>query len=339
MTGRSHLRSCAGLTVLCLLSAVTACDPGWHGDPRDFRRDMRNVVQGIGTYARGTDADFIVIPQNGHAILTADGSAGGAPEAAYIGAIDGVGREDLFYGYDHDDQATPAEERDAMLAFMALAEASGVEVLATDYGRTHAKMDDSYAQNAAHGFVSFAADSRDLNTIPDYPANPYDVHAGDVTDLSEAENFLYLLDPSAFATKASYLAAIDATDYDLLIMDLFYEDQSGSVTALSAADLAPLATKANGGARLLVCYMSIGEAEDYRYYWEESWDKDPPSWLAGENPLWRGNYKVEYWDPDWQAIIYGDTDAYLDKIMNAGFDGVYLDIIDAYEYFEEALGL
>jgi cysteinyl-tRNA synthetase len=53
------------------------------------------------------------------------------------------------------------------------------------------------------------------------------------------------------------------------------------------------------------------------------------------NPDWEGNYKVRYWDPGWQAIIYGSPHSYLDKIIAAGFDGVYLDIIDAYWYYEE----
>jgi cysteinyl-tRNA synthetase len=76
--------------------------------------------------------------------------------------------------------------------------------------------------------------------------------------------------------------------------------------------------------------MSIGEAEDYRYYWNPEWKTNQPSWLAEENPDWPGSYKVRYWDKYWQKIIYG----YLDKILTAGFDGVYLDIIDAFQYFE-----
>jgi cysteinyl-tRNA synthetase, unknown class len=54
-----------------------------------------------------------------------------------------------------------------------------------------------------------------------------------------------------------------------------------------------------------------------------------PAWLAGENPAWRGNHLVRYWDPEWQNIIFGSPTAYLDKILEAGFDGVYLDKIDA----------
>ena len=53
-----------------------------------------------------------------------------------------------------------------------------------------------------------------------------------------------------------------------------------------------------------------------------------------ENPEWEGNYKVKYWMDDWQAIIFGSSSSYLDKILAAGFDGVYLDIIEAFEHFE-----
>tara|TARA_Y100000782_G_C10186254_1_gene266778 strand:+ start:5809 stop:6066 length:258 start_codon:yes stop_codon:yes gene_type:complete len=59
-----------------------------------------------------------------------------------------------------------------------------------------------------------------------------------------------------------------------------------------------------------------------------------PSFLAEENPDWEGNYNVKYWNTDWQNIIYGNNDAYVKKIIDTGFDGVYLDIIDAFEYFE-----
>ena len=57
--------------------------------------------------------------------------------------------------------------------------------------------------------------------------------------------------------------------------------------------------------------------------------------MAAENPDWPGNYKVKYWNEEWQGLIYKNQDSYLNKIMAAGFDGVYLDIIDAFEYFED----
>lgn len=78
-----------------------------------------------------------------------------------------------------------------------------------------------------------------------------------------------------------------------------------------------------------------GEAENYRYYWDGGWKTGKPSWLTEENPHWKGNYVVKYWDPDWQKIITGNDGSYQKKILDAGFDGVYLDIIDAFEYFEK----
>ena len=305
----------------------TEHEPATEGN---YRQDMRDFVQGISAYAKGIKPNFIIIPQNGHELLTKNGEETGTLALAYLDAIDGVGREDLFYGYDDDDAATPALEGDHMVSFLEIAEKSGIEVLVTDYCSTQSFVDDSYYQNAARGYISFAAGQRELDNIPDYPENPYRVHASDVTSLREAKNFLYLINPGSFPSRDAFLHAVRETNYDIVIIDLFYED-----TVLNASEVASLKTKANGGSRLIIAYMSIGEAEDYRYYWQREWETDPPSWLAEENPEWPGNYKVQYWNKDWQNIIYGKDNSYLKKILDVGFDGVYLDIVDAFEYFED----
>ncbi len=296
---------------------------------RDYRQDMRDFVQGISDYTKEIESNFIVIPQNGHELLTENGEASGTPAAAYVGSIDGVGREDLFYGYANDDEPTPASERDYMVEFMDLAEDNALEVLVTDYCSAETYVDDSYAQNNAKGYISFATDHRELDNIPSYPAEPYNVNDSDIGSLSQAQNFLYLINPESFASKNEFLDQLSQTDYDVLILDLFFEG-----VQLNPSDIASLKTKANSGSRLVIAYMSIGEAEDYRYYWQDEWQTSPPSWLAEENPDWPGNYKVRYWDQDWQGIIYGNDNSYAKRIIDAGFDGVYLDIIDAYEYFE-----
>jgi len=314
-----------------LMSGRGNCGTGHEpATERNYRQDMRNFVQGISAYAKGIRPDFIIIPQNGHELLTENGEETGALAVAYLDVIDGVGRENLFYGYDGDIVATPALERDYMVSFMDIAEKSGLEVLVIDYCSTHSFMDDSYYHNAARGYISFSADHRELDNIPDYPENPYNVHVSDVTALAEAKNFLYLINPGLFPGRDAFLDAVRETNYDIIIIDLFYED-----TALTVSEVASLKIKANRGSRLIIAYMSIGEAEDYRYYWQAEWEVDPPSWLTGENPEWPVNYKVQYWNKDWQSIIYGKDNSYLKKILAVGFDGVYLDIIDAFEYFED----
>lgn len=290
----------------------------------DFRQEMREFVQELSLYAKNIDENFLIIPQNGQEILTTNSEPNGPLATDYIDAIDAVGREDLFYGYEDDDKATPAEDRDYMISFCDIAKENGKLVLVTDYCFTQSKMEDSYEQNEDKGYSGFAADHRELDNIPAYPATIYNQHAGNITSTSEVKNHLFYINPNT-ATKQQFLDALKATNYDLLIIDLFYED-----AALTAPDIESLKKKANGGDRLVICYMSIGEAEDYRYYWN-SLDK---ALLCKENPDWEGNFAVKYWETGWKSVIYGNDQSYVKKILDAGFNGVYLDIIEAYETFE-----
>jgi cysteinyl-tRNA synthetase len=316
------------LSLLILISSCSDDDdsPDYN---LDFKQEMRDFVIGISQYAKLVDSDFIVIPQNGQELVTIDGEEDGLPALTYLSAISGVGREDLFYGYDNDNDATPEVDRIYMISFLDICEDNNVEVLTTDYCWTESKMDDSYSQNEAKDYISFAAPDRELNVIPDYPVHIYNENTNAITSLSDAQNFLYLLNPENFANKQAFIDAISLTNYDLIIIDGFFDD-----VLLSSNDITQLKTKHNGGTRLVISYMSIGEAEDYRYYWESGWNSSKPDWIEAENPDWEGNYKVKYWETDWQHIIYGSTESYLDKILGIGFDGVYLDIIDAFEYFE-----
>jgi len=90
--------------------------------------------------------------------------------------------------------------------------------------------------------------------------------------------------------------------------------------------------------RLELSRLCIGEAEDYRPYWRQSWNRHPPSWIESENPRWKGDFRVRYWDPAWHAILFGSPSSYVDRILEAGFDGVYLDTVDTFVYFEELGG-
>ena len=318
------------LLLFAALIVCLSCGDDEGDEDVDYKQEMRTFVEGISEYAKGINEDFVIIPQNGQELVTDNGDTDGDPDVAYLNSIDGVGREDLLYGYDDDDQETPKADKDYMMVFLDICEDAGVEVLVTDYCYSHQKMEESYVKNQAKGYISFAAPDRELGVIPDYPDEPNNVNAYDIGSLDAARNFLYLLNPENYASKNEFIAALSATDYDLLIIDYFFEDEEFTVSEINTLKL-----KNNGGRRLVVSYMSIGEAEDYRYYWHSDWENHPPSWLAGENPEWEGNYKVRYWKQEWKNIIYGSDDSYLGRIVNKGFDGVYLDIIDAFEYFEE----
>ena len=296
----------------------------------EYRNDMRNFVIGISEFAKSTNPNFSVIPQNGIELVTTNGEWDGPKAQEYLNAIDGHGQEDLFFGYYDDDQATPFADFDYLQDFLDVSLNNGNTILVTDYCSSESNMDQSYETNENANYISFAAPVRELNVIPNYPPSPYNENSSDIETLDDARNFLYLINPSEFLSKEAFIEAISETNYDAIIMDLFFSDGS----EFTNSEIEQLKSKANGSSRLVICYMSIGEAEDYRYYWETDWLNNPPSWLDGENPDWEGNYKVKYWDPQWQSIIYGNANSYLQKIINAGFNGVYLDIIDAFEYYE-----
>lgn len=92
-----------------------------------------------------------------------------------------------------------------------------------------------------------------------------------------------------------------------------------------------LKIKHNGGKRLVIAYLSIGEAENYRFYWKKKWNKKKPNWIVKENENWEGNCIVKYWSPEWKSIIK----EYQKKLDEIGVDGYLLDTVDTYQYFEE----
>ena len=323
-------------TILIIMSLL-ACDGDSSNGPSEpeafdpfYRDHMRSLVGKIATYARQVRPDFIVIPQNGLQLLTLNGEPEGPLASEYIAAIDGIGREELLYGYRRDDEATPVTVTGQWLPFLDRAEAAGIQVLVMDYCNSPGRVDDSYQRNTTSGYISYAG-PRELDQVSAYPQVPHRVNADDVTSLADAQNLLYLINPGRFDSREAFVAAVAATDYDLVLIDAFFDGDE----MLTTQDVALLGTKADGGRRLVIAYFSIGEAEDYRYYWRDAWEDDAPTWLAAQNKDWKGNFKVRYWDPAWQAVLFGSDDAYLDRILAAGFDGAYLDIIDAFEYFEE----
>ncbi len=145
---------------------------------------------------------------------------------------------------------------------------------------------------------------------------------GDVqpVELQAVNDFLYQL-------QELDLAAVGRSAYDMIVMD--YSADGTEAGAYTRAQIEGL-KRSPGGPKIVLAYMSIGEAEEYRYYWQPGWRAGNPRWLDQPNPTWVHNHKVQYWDSQWQQIIF----AYTDRLIDAGFDGAYLDIIDGFEYFE-----
>lgn len=119
---------------------------------------------------------------------------------------------------------------------------------------------------------------------------------------------------------------LSRTQYDLLVVD------PEPNIPLNRNILDRIRCDGNGE-KLVLAYLSIGKAEDFRDYWQDNWTIGNPTWVAAPNPGWEGEYIVRYWDPEWKDIVLGSSTSRLDRAIAAGFDGVVLDGVDVYRSF------
>ncbi|MEZ5963026.1 MAG: endo alpha-1,4 polygalactosaminidase [Planctomycetota bacterium] len=90
----------------------------------------------------------------------------------------------------------------------------------------------------------------------------------------------------------------------------------------------------SGGRKLCLAYVNVGQAEDYRTYWQPTWrapSRDaagaPDFLLALDPDGWPGNYPVAFWTPAWRRVA-GEL---IEAAAADGFDGAYLDWVLGYQ--------
>ena len=125
------------------------------------------------------------------------------------------------------------------------------------------------------------------------------------------------------------------TEYDMLVVEAgqnFLEVPYDTPYLVSKCK-----NKPNGESRLLLAYIDIGQAEDYRTYWGSNWiaptatSSGSPDFLVTIDPDgWSGNYPVAYWDLAWKDLWVG-SGGIIEQLVNFGFSGVYLDWVEAYD--------
>jgi uncharacterized protein (TIGR01370 family) len=142
--------------------------------------------------------------------------------------------------------------------------------------------------------------------------------------LAGVDQWLYLIDVNLEPETVEQIAD---SDYDLVVLD-FIASEENNIGYPMAEVVAQLHTAPHP--KLVLAYIDIGQAESYRTYWQPGWGIGNPEWIVGADPDgWEGNFPVAYWHDDWREIWLG-PDGYLQAILEAGFDGIYLDWVEAY---------
>ena len=166
------------------------------------------------------------------------------------------------------------------------------------------------------------------------------------------------------------LNALRSSNYDVIYIDSFYNHRAlpDSQTPLTRAEVESLKHKPDGSRRQVIAYLSVGSAEQNRWYAQDDWNwvdpanpnsersmksgkiisgvysppENAPAWLALK---YRGNYAeeavVQWWNRAWRDVIInggsaiknvatGDNTSSIDRIVAQGFDGAYLDNVGIY---------
>ncbi|MBC8503592.1 MAG: endo alpha-1,4 polygalactosaminidase [Anaerolineales bacterium] len=142
--------------------------------------------------------------------------------------------------------------------------------------------------------------------------------------LDNISHWLYLIDVNL---DEDTIAQIEESSYDMVVLD-FIPSEAYNTDFPMAEVVERFHTAAHP--KLVIAYVDTGQAEDYRSYWDEDWQIGDPVWIiSGDPDGWEGNYPVAYWYDEYREIWLG-LEGMLQQIVEAGFDGVYLDWVEAY---------
>jgi cysteinyl-tRNA synthetase len=158
------------------------------------------------------------------------------------------------------------------------------------------------------------------------------IRADSPMPLTAVKTFMYQLQN---LEEPESLSALAKSPYDLLVVE-----PTGTIKGNAHFDMKAMVStlhEAKPG-RIVLAYLDLGEAERFRTYWTKDWKaptrkaKGLPDFMLIPDPDgWSGDYPVAYWDARWQSIMASGPDSQVKILMRAGFDGVYLDWIDAWD--------
>jgi uncharacterized protein (TIGR01370 family) len=151
--------------------------------------------------------------------------------------------------------------------------------------------------------------------------------------------------------ESGAVEALAAARYDLLVVEPTRTEKDTAFDTPAMVRRLQASPAGEGQHRKLVlAYICPGEAEDWRWYWtwSKNWKKkrprpaDLPAFIVRPDPDgWSGCFPVAFWDPAWKDILLAGQNtpptsgrpfrSVMDEVVQSGFDGVYLDWVEAYD--------
>ncbi len=98
--------------------------------------------------------------------------------------------------------------------------------------------------------------------------------------------------------------------------------------AVLDSDAHPDLTALRNEGTILLGYVSLAEAGEYRWFWPRLAGKE---WLVAKNPNW-DSWMIDVRSQEWQQIVLNEI---IPRVIGKGFNGLFLDTIDTAEYLEK----
>jgi cysteinyl-tRNA synthetase, unknown class len=178
--------------------------------------------------------------------------------------------------------------------------------------------------------LTFAAvNDAKLDIIP--TLRPRHENAEPVDGINKLKTWLPNSRGDRYGSKEEWISALGRTNYDAVVVDVGWRGQD----LFTKADIARLKYKALGTPRLVMAEMPMGRAFDWRWYWHKDWVAGKPSFLFAVDRSEPGAFIIDPMSPQWLEIL----GKYVAGLMDLGFDGVMMDDIDTYLWFEDIMPL
>lgn len=206
----------------------------------------------------------------------------------------------------------------------------GRTILSIENCKTQKDVDVAYKAAERDRVLTYAAiNDEDLTRLQ--RGHPRNENAQPVITVTGARNWMPLLRADRFGNKAEWLMAMERTNHDAMLIDVTHR----GADPLTKDEVKRLRFKELGAPRLMLAVLPVGKAYDWRWYWQKGWEAGNPPFLFAPDNDDPGSFITAVSDPQWKEML----GKYLVGIMDLGFDGVVLDDLDTYLWFEELMPL
>lgn len=325
--GFSPILLVVAFIALVAIYLVNRSSPQAINNAVDSSKEMRNLIKNVSDHIKQKDSSKFVVFQNGLNLITKDGNENGEIDKDLVDRIDGVAQESLYFGAGEYGKKTEKESTAKFLNFINLIK-STKGVFTINFTNNQSDIDFTYKRATEDNVINFTNDSKSYSpdNVPTYPFKLDQENSNNINTLKDVKNFLVLTNLEKFKTKEEFIAKMQSTNYDLLIIP---SDFKGIYFTKSEVD--SLKVKNNKATRLVLARVNLATVKDSDIYWQQAWNYQKPDFIMAL--ISQSQYLVRFWGSDWKDIVIYNNDSVVNKALDINFNGVYLFNTEAYQLF------